>query len=306
MDLLRQLISNIYSQLGGGIGEKYKLGCKMIRYIDDNMYIVNNIDDDIIDENSEFLIGSITKLFTIIMILILQDNEKINLNDYVSKYFVNPHPDLKNIKIIELINHTSGLKLMANNFDKFDRIKKYKTAMEMVNTFLNDFESSIIVHEKGRFNYSNIGYCILASIIETITGQTIIKCLEEMITNKLEMYNTNFTETNTQLYKFNEIPNTIEDYYERTYSYGDGGLKSTIGDLIKFTKFPKLLSDNSLNMLKTFYLFNEKNGLIKLRHSGRIIGDLSLLKISYNEKWNVEKIEISLQTNYIVPKFDDY
>ena len=56
---------NINNQTGGG---KY---IKKILYENNNFLIENNIDDDKLDIYSTFLIGSITKIFTVYIILIL-------------------------------------------------------------------------------------------------------------------------------------------------------------------------------------------------------------------------------------------
>lgn len=49
-------------------------------------FFENNIDNDKLDMNSTFLIGSITKIFTIYTILILHQNNLLNMNDNIIKY----------------------------------------------------------------------------------------------------------------------------------------------------------------------------------------------------------------------------
>lgn len=54
--------------IGGSIKNKMKINelkIKQIKYNDNKLYVLNNIDDDKLDEYSEFPIGSITKLFTL-------------------------------------------------------------------------------------------------------------------------------------------------------------------------------------------------------------------------------------------------
>ena len=63
-----------------------------------------------LDSNSVFAIGSVSKQFTAAMILMLEDQGKLNTNDKVSKFlpeFQNKH--FENITVHQLLNHTSGI-----------------------------------------------------------------------------------------------------------------------------------------------------------------------------------------------------
>jgi len=57
----------------------YELKMKRMLYKDNKIYALNNIDSEKLDANSEFLIGSISKLYTIIVLLIL-NQDKIHPN----------------------------------------------------------------------------------------------------------------------------------------------------------------------------------------------------------------------------------
>ena len=67
-------LKNTY--INNQIGGQY---IKKIIYENNNFLIENNIDDDKLDINSTFLIGSITKIFTVYMILILHQNKLLNI-----------------------------------------------------------------------------------------------------------------------------------------------------------------------------------------------------------------------------------
>jgi len=56
-----------------------KLKMKRIVYREKKCYAINNMDTEKLDENSEFYIGSVTKLFTAISLLILHQEKKINI-----------------------------------------------------------------------------------------------------------------------------------------------------------------------------------------------------------------------------------
>ena len=55
----------------------HTLPVKKMAYNNKKLYSINTIDSDKLDENSEFLIGSITKLFTAVGLLILQEEKNI-------------------------------------------------------------------------------------------------------------------------------------------------------------------------------------------------------------------------------------
>jgi hypothetical protein len=100
--------NNINNMIGGNkqmiIHEKK---IKVVEYDDKKLCVLNNIDSDKLSEYSEFPIGSITKLFTIISLLLLHQNNKININSPIGKYIDNSR--IANLKIIDIMNHKSGL-----------------------------------------------------------------------------------------------------------------------------------------------------------------------------------------------------
>ncbi len=67
-----------------------------------------------IDSNTVFAIGSISKQFTAVLILLQMEQGKLNVKDKVSKYLKEfKNKDYENITIHQLLNHTSGLNLMG-------------------------------------------------------------------------------------------------------------------------------------------------------------------------------------------------
>ena len=100
----------INNMIGGSNKNKMKINVikiKQVKYSDNKLYVLNNIDDDKLDEYSEFPIGSITKLFTIISILLLEQDNKLKITDKIGKYIKNK--EISNLKILDIINHESGL-----------------------------------------------------------------------------------------------------------------------------------------------------------------------------------------------------
>lgn len=99
-----------------------------------------------LDSNTVFAIGSLSKQFTAVLILQQVENGKLKLEDKVSQYLEEFKADsFKNITVLQLLNHTSGL---------------------------NDFGSTLLSKPGEKFNYSNKGYRYLGKIIEKVSGKT--------------------------------------------------------------------------------------------------------------------------------------
>lgn len=231
---------------------------KIIEYKNKKIYALNNIDDDKLNEFSEFLIGSITKIFTIISLLLLQQNKKLNINDKIGKYIDNNH--ISNLKIIDIINHKSGLK---NNWDGsiYGSSKiKYNSATEIFNKWNNN--KLIDDKLKGSYNYSNMGYHILGYLIEKITKEKYSNFVKKNILTPLKMNNTGIEDTNITLYNHDLKKLSKYEKWERTFASSAGELKTCISDFIKLSKFIKLLDKKSLELLKNIYIYREKDKIL--------------------------------------------
>ena len=200
-------------------GEEYKNG---------NLYVLNNIDSDSINEHSEFLLGSISKLFTAFVFLMLNEKNIISIDEDVGVFLKNDN--FKGIKIIELLNHVSGLKRVPDNIENFMSQNEYTKASEVYETFKDSY---LKIYEKETFNYSNIGYIILGTILEKKMNKSYFKVIEEYILKPLNMTNTNINNNNIRLYgpeleKYDFIQS------DRNYASSAGAFHGSVSDFIKF------------------------------------------------------------------------
>ena len=273
-----------------------ELKIKKVLYKNNKLYTFNNIDKEKLDKDSEFLIASITKLFTTISLLILHQEKKLNINDTFKKYL--DHKELANVKIIDVMNHKSGLKNINDGHDYIKGTKeRYNNCIEYYNSYKKE---KLIKHKKGIFNYSNLGYMLLGTLIETITDITYKEFVNNNILKPLKMNNTGFGKTNTTLYNFNMKKLTKFQNNERYNFSSAGGLKSSINDLIKFKNFHKLLEHKSLLLFQKTYFFNYNkiDNIYKIQHGGGINGTNSNFMITYDNKWKVKEIKIQFTTNF--------
>ncbi len=186
-----------------------------------------------------FDIGSITKQFTAAAILKLEMQGKLSTEDTLSTYFEDITKDKENITIHDLLRHQSGL--LSNVGKDYEKISKEE--------FLKKVYSSELRFEVGSgFSYSNIGYSLLAMIIEKVSGQTYETYLNENLWKPAEMQMTGYTKPNYDTdsiavgyYRDDRIWGKPTDKeWDTTAPYwhllGNGGILSTTEDLFKWHK----------------------------------------------------------------------
>jgi len=266
---------------------------KQVEYNNKKIYGINNIDSEQLSETSEFPIGSITKLFTIVSLLLLHQNKQLNIYENIGKYIKNEH--IKNLKIIDIINHKSGLIDIYDGFIYGSSKIKYESATQVFHKWNNNQ----LLNEKFKnvYAYSNIGFHILGYLIEQITGIKYSDFFKKNILIPLKMNNTGIEDCNITLYNKKLKKLTKYEKWERTFASSAGELKSCVKDLIKFSKFVKLLDKQTLDILKELsYIYRKKNDENIIAHGGYISGGEGMLRIFYDNNYKVKDIYISLKT----------
>ena len=92
-----------------------------------------------LNANHTFKIGSVTKQFASVALLKLVDDGKINLTDTLSKYLPE-YPGGDTITVIQLLNHTSGVKSYTGIKDYFadERIRTDLSTDKLVDVFKDE------------------------------------------------------------------------------------------------------------------------------------------------------------------------
>jgi CubicO group peptidase (beta-lactamase class C family) len=197
-----------------------------------------------IDEHTNFRLASLTKQFTAMAIMLLVHDGKLRYDESLTEVFPNFPAYGKTITIRHLLNHTSGLldyeDLMAKEYGNLpdDQIPQISDAgvlerLERVTT--TNFPAG------AKWQYSNSGYCVLAMVIEKISGKSYGEFLRERIFAPLQM-------TNTLAYVKgkNEVPNRAyghslqgngfreTDQSSTSATLGDGGVYTSLTDLARW------------------------------------------------------------------------
>ncbi len=192
-----------------------------------------------------FEIGSITKQFTAISILMLFEKGKINLDDEITKFLPDYPTNDKKITIHHLLTHTSGIK----SFTKMEKIievsKEDMTPIELIDFFKNE---PMDFNPGDDFKYNNSGYIILGYIIEQVSGKSYADFVMNNIFQKLDMSSSRYASESDIIRNrasgyHNRKGFTNKMYISFSIPYASGSLMSTADDMLKWQK---ALNENTL------------------------------------------------------------
>jgi CubicO group peptidase (beta-lactamase class C family) len=189
---------------------------------------------DTLNDTVSFHIASTSKTFTGIAIMRLVQENKLSLDDSITKFFPGlPYPG---ITVRMLLSHRSGLPnyLYYVSNSKWDK-KKYATNEDVLQLLYTDQPNK--TNTAGtRFNYSNTNFVLLAMIIEKVTGKSYPEYMQSKFFGPLGMKHTyvfTIKDTLSATPSFNYNGNYWDfDFLDATY--GDKNIYSTPRDLLKW------------------------------------------------------------------------
>lgn len=216
-----------------------------------------------LEPNNVFQIGSMTKQFTAVAILLLEQDGKINTADYISKY-IPDYPNGNKISIHNLLTHTSGIKDFTKTKGLSEIAQKEMTPKMMVDFFKNE---PVDFQPGEKFEYNNSGYVVLGYIIELVSGKTYEDFIKLNIFDKIGMSNSYYA-TDRKV-----IKNRAYGYHQKSYGYvnksvisfsvpyASGSLMSTLEDMLKWqNSLNKNLLLNQKETSKAFTKYKLNNG----------------------------------------------
>jgi CubicO group peptidase (beta-lactamase class C family) len=146
-----------------------------------------------IDEHTNFRLASVTKQFTAMAIMLLVHDGKLRYDESLTEIFPEFPAYGKSITVRHLLNHTSGLldyeDLMAKQYGNApdDQIPQIHDAGVLA---LLEKASTTNFPAGTRWQYSNSGYCVLAMVVERVSGQPFGQFLNDRIFAPLHMTST--------------------------------------------------------------------------------------------------------------------
>ncbi len=119
-------------------------------------------------EDTVFELASVSKHFTATGIMLLRKRGLLDLDDDIQKFF--PEIPYKGVKIRNLLNHTGGLPDYEEWIAKTAKAENTIPGNEIIVRFLVECGQEPLFAPGEQFCYSNTGYCLLAQIIEKVSG----------------------------------------------------------------------------------------------------------------------------------------
>jgi len=238
----------------------------------------NNKTNQQLNSESMFNIASISKTFTAVSILQLNERGLLNLNDTIDRYF--PDFPYDNITIRNLLTHTSGLYRIQSELIRKEIDQKGFSNEEVLEVYKTVHPEAYFQPGTG-YQYANTNYILLALIVEDVANTAYDAYINEHIFQKVGMTSTFLKERRIPralksrvvtyyrkpqwLSKEEQDINTLKDDLaeKRTFenNYGESAVYTTTRDLLKYHRALQngtLL--NSSSMLKMYTPFKFTNG----------------------------------------------
>ena len=204
-------------------------------------------DKVLLEKTDIFELASVSKQFTAMIIMMLQERGKLDYDDKVENYLDIPY---RGITIRHLLTHTSGLPDYQQIMDKHWDKSKVAGNKEILD-YLNKYAPPKRFEPGAKYEYSNTGYVLLASIAEKASGKDFIKLCRKWIFKPLKMKSTDIRSLKqkaaTKNFALGHIYVPERKVYVRADSFpssdytiwlgnrkGPGRISSTAEDLLKW------------------------------------------------------------------------
>ncbi len=190
-----------------------------------------------VTEHTVFRIGSVTKQYTAVAILMLAESGLLQLDDDITKYLCDRYVPSQTVTIRNLLNHTSGI-VNFTSLEEHRRIQRLDATHEQV---IDLFAGEPLEFTPGeKYKYSNTGYYLLGMIVENVAGKKYREFLYEEILDLFKLEETH------RLLNDPIVPNRAEGYrIEKGQILNDepismhipfsaGAIGASVSDLLKW------------------------------------------------------------------------
>lgn len=197
-------------------------------------------DSRAINEHTVFEIGSVTKLFTNVLLAEQVLAGTIDLDKPIIQYLpegmVLPQRGGKQITAFDLVTHSSGLPSVPPDLGAGNPANPYAGyGAAQLRTFLQSYQLPRDIGAE--FEYSNIGLALVAQAIEQVTGKSYASLLTERIFVPLGMTETALTTTpelKGRLASGHDAARNLVSNWDLDVFAGAGAIRSTAADVSKF------------------------------------------------------------------------
>ncbi len=194
-----------------------------------------------LDGDTVFEIGSVTKVFTSLLLSEMVERGEVKLDDPVLKFLPStvkvPERDGRQITLVDLATHTSGLPRMPTNFEPKNPANPYVDySVEKLYDFLSSYK---LTRDPGsQYEYSNVGGGLLGLALARHAGMDYGKLVRDWICKPLGMDSTGVNLTPEMKARLatghNAALKPVENWDLPAAFAGAGALRSTANDMLKF------------------------------------------------------------------------
>lgn len=262
-----------------------------------------------------FNTGSVSKQFTAMGIVLLDQRGEISVDDDIRKYLPELPEFEEKITIRHMLHHTSGLRSLHAMLELAGWRGDDSRTNEDLNRFMRQ-QKDLNFKPGDEYAYCNTGYMLMVNIIEKVSGEEFPEWMKENIFEPLGMNNTYVEDNYNRVVPNNATSyyRNVEKEYERSVEYwgyvGSGNMHSTTADLLKWLKnfySPRTKWQQAFKTIQTLDKFNDgfhneyafgvvvdrHNGYERIQHGGAIGGFRAFVSV-----YPKEKLSIAILANF--------
>jgi CubicO group peptidase (beta-lactamase class C family) len=197
-----------------------------------------------INPHTNFRLASFTKQFTAMAIMLLHRDGKLRYDEPLTEIFPRFPAYGRHVTIRNLLNHTSGLVAYEDLMDKMYAGRSWVDIPQMHDAgvlALMEKQTGTKFPPGTNWEYSNSGYCVLAMVVQKVSGMPFAEFLRWRIFESLHMNNTvafvyGENQVTDRAYGYtNDAGRWMEtDQSPTSATLGDGGVYSSVDDLIEW------------------------------------------------------------------------
>jgi len=185
--------------------------------------------------------GSVAKQFTAAAVLLLAREGKLSLDDPVRKYI----PELPDygapLTIRHMLTHTSGLRDWGSLYGIAGMPRTSRTFTQAYVLDMLSRQKSLNFTPGTNWSYTNSGYNLAAMIVSRVSGESFPEFTRKRIFEPLEMTHTSWRDDFERIVKgraiaYEERGGTFRQNMPFEDAYGNGGMLTTVGDLLKWNR----------------------------------------------------------------------
>jgi CubicO group peptidase (beta-lactamase class C family) len=197
-------------------------------------------DKKAVDGDTIFEIGSVTKVFTSLLLADMVQRGVVALTDPVAKYLPSgvktPERNGRQITLEDLATHTSGLPRLPSNLSPEDAANPYADySVEQLYQFLSGYQLTRDIGSQ--YEYSNLGGGLLGHVLARRAGMDYEKLVRSRICEPLGMRSTDITlsdEMKTRFAVGHDATMQRVAHWDLPTLAGAGALRSTVNDMLTF------------------------------------------------------------------------